>query len=245
MNKQKISYLAKATALVMLFCNAPLFAETVFVVGSYNNSAKANEVRKELATKLDVPVHITTATVASSLVHRIYIRNDHFFEVTAAVLQGLRIEPWRLNVDFPLPLTASDTSAPMATEVLVASFTSIDAALALERKLANEGLDFTGEAQLVNGSILHQIWVHQDSRKSLTPEQTQSRLNRLGLAQLAVRAVAVQPDRVERPAASTVAAGKSRAAAQDLPAGAKKPGASANRYPKNFNLARLPEKKPQ
>lgn len=237
MTNKKISYLARAIVLGVMFCSAPLYAETVFVVGSYNNSAKAETVRLQLSTRLNVPVHIVSATVANALVYRLYVRGDQFSEDTALVVQEMGIEPWRLSLD--LPTQEPKDEATVTAEILVASLASIDEALALERRLAAEGLTVAGKTELVAGQIVHQVWL-----KGLSSKQAQIRLGPLGLKQLAVRAVAGESDPGKSNQDSSVMK-SGKATAEQAAKASEQPVRQAKRYPKDFNLARLPEKKSQ
>ena len=163
---------------------------------------------------------------------------------TQQQIESWGISPWLVALG---PVLASPTKTARQAEnenvsttsvsnkelqlVLVGAFTNIDEALALERRLAEAALPVRGEAKLAGGKVIHQVWVGPTSDLSTL----QLRLQKLNLTASEVR-----------DASASETAFVERAVTQEFKQEAPKPKvavAPSNRYPRDFNLARLPEKR--
>lgn len=210
-------------------------AETVFVVGSYNNAVKAEEVARDYSEKLGVAVAVSHANVAGVSRHRLLIANELFDEAVAEKVAGLGVSPWRLNQPGSTAdlTTAAVTPVLKGNDILVGSFSSIDEALSLERQLSDSGFTVSGKAELQNGAIVHQVWVgNPDGNRAVVRrlESMQLNLTQNPAGKVATAApVQIEVQQTEKPALETKPVKSSPAA--------------DSRYPKDFNLARLPPKK--
>jgi hypothetical protein len=235
-------------------------------VGSYQSAERSNLARDKINGELYVPLSVSVVQVAGKTWHRLMLPEWRFSEDVAQVFEELKIEPWRITIKEPLqpnllseaprtPVLMSEktkahkqtnkktnkktnTNVPTGnqsqpTSLLVAEFTDISAALELERTLTAKALPVFGKAVVKQGSIVHQVWVGPVSN--------------IAAAEADVKAAGYQLD----PSGEKVVLGFERPMTKPMsppqPAKAKpaKVKTPNKKYPKDFNLARLPPKKPK
>ena len=230
-------------------------AENFWVLGSYRNETSAQRFAARLDSELGLQTQVQTTVISGVTHYRLLAAEFSIDNSMNSRVEAMGVTPWLITVrstSMPASTLVSNAFKPLPNQVpaivgaspdevselsgrfhfaLVGTFTNIDAALALERQLASEALSVRGEAKLARGQVQHQVWVGPTSDiKAL-----QLDLNRLNLRVEEVRVAA----------ASEVAYGERTRAPEirKVPAKSTAAASSSNQYPKNFNLARLPEKK--
>ncbi len=227
-------------------------AENFWVLGSYRNETSAQRFAARLDSELGLQIQVQTTVISGVTHYRLLAAEFSIDNSMNSRVEAMGVSPWLITVRSTSMPASTLASKPLPNQVpaivgaspdevselsgrfhfaLVGTFTNIDAALALERQLASEALSVRGEAKLARGQVQHQVWVGPTSDlKAL-----QLDLNRLNLRVEEVRVAA----------ASEVAYGERTRAPEirKVPAKSTAAASSSNQYPKNFNLARLPEKK--
>ena len=227
-------------------------AENFWVLGSYRNETSAQRFAARLDSELGLQIQVQTTVISGVTHYRLLAAEFSIDNSMNSRVEAMGVTPWLITVRSTSMPASTLASKPLPNQVpaivgaspdkvselsgrfhfaLVGTFTNIDAALALERQLASEALSVRGEAKLARGQVQHQVWVGPTSDiKAL-----QLDLNRLNLRVEEVRVAA----------ASEVAYGERTRAPEirKVPAKSTAAASSSNQYPKNFNLARLPEKK--
>lgn len=116
--------------------------------------------------------------------------------------------------------------------ILVGVFDNVDEALSLERKISRVDLPVRGEAKLVGGNVMHHVWIGPVSDLVAL----EAKMLMMNLSKLDARAATFDET------ASVKRASRLDARPQKVDVKAK--STSSKQYPENFNLARLPEKRP-
>lgn len=140
----------------LLSMNRSVSAETVFVVGSYQDEQRAQQAIAALAEQIGVTATRHTAMVNGGTWHRLVIANDSFDEVTARQLAKLGIKPWRMNLTSS---AATKSSSQVDSDwQLAGTFSNISDALEMERRLVAAGRAVQGKTEFVSNQLVHQVW---------------------------------------------------------------------------------------
>ena len=247
-----------AVIAVMLHCGivSAASAQNYWVVGSYKDAAKAQDLSQKLAASLGLVVRQQEVLIAGVLHHRLLVREMSIDAAAEGRLNSMDITPWLLTlaadvVSYTEAYTESDAEADTTASektvrsipvksheqflVQVGSFSRIDEAMALERKLASAGFGVNGEAKLFAGKVMHQVWVGPTDDLI----DMRNRLQKLDLEPGVVRPAAAHEtsyaNRAAQPVRQVSAPAKTAEQSQSQTV--------SDRYPKDFNLARLPEKR--
>ena len=226
-------------------------AKNYWVVGSYRVAATAQELTRKLESSLALPVRQQEVLVAGVLHYRLLVAEMSVDAVTAGRLNSMGITPWLMTLSEsegdriainPITTPIATNKAVLLTPVMgseqylvqVGSFSRIDEAMALERRLATAGLGVSGEAKLAAGKVVHQVWAGPSRDLS----DLRNRLQEMNLV-----------PGVVRPSSTRETSYANRSAVQPVRSDSVTTKASvqpaSDRYPKDFNLARLPEKRGQ
>lgn len=218
---------------LLLFC-ASVFApfvssETYFVVGSYNDRAKAESARKQLISELNVQISIVEVEVAEVTRYRLMYADSLHSEDIANSMNRLAIEPWRITLKDEVDQSPVSDNLNKGETLLVAEFRDISDALALERKLGGASLPVFGKAVAKDGNILHQVWIGPVSNPQAVLAELKSSNLQPSATAPAVELNSVVEVQPRIPSSAPTA----------------KKVTSSKKYPADFNLARLREKKPK
>jgi len=234
-------------------------AENYWVVGSYRDAATAQTLTRKLEASQVISIRQQDVFVAGILHHRLLVSEISLNETASAQLNSMGIKPWLMTLyqSDAVGMAAAQTeiSTPVISRqqylVQVGAFNRVDDAMALERSLASAGLEVIGESKLSAGKVMHQVWVgpHHDLNDLLI------RLEKLGLAAGEVKSEPFRETSAQeigyanRSTAQSVQAIPARSATpseqQGRTAEKSQVQRNSNRYPQDFNLARLPEKPAQ
>jgi hypothetical protein len=232
------------TKLMIIFCIllkcGTVSADHYWVLSSFRSEIPLQQLAEKIETELGLSSRQQEVVIDGVNHFRLLVPERVVDASKQRQIESLGISPWRIKLR-PARSTPTITGAeiahkaPIAVEelrlLLVGAFTDIDEALALERRLSAEVLPVRGEAKLAGGQVIHQVWVGP------TTDLPAFRL-RLQQLNLAVREVRI--------ASASETAHVERSATQEF----KKEAVNitqvpppSNHYPKDFNLARLPEKR--
>lgn len=223
--------------LVLLQCGT-VSADNFWVLGSYQNEATAEKRATFLAQELAVALQQQSIELKGVTYHRLLARESRFDAEASERLGELGIKPWLITLsedavssDVEKSVVPSSGFSSQYQMFLVGAFQDIDQALDLERRLSVSGIPVRGEARLVGGQVMHNVWVGPTNEVT----QLNAQMEALNLTILATRSATSQE------AASEIRASRTEALPQQAPAEMATP--QSDRFPKNFNLARLPEKR--
>lgn len=219
-------------------------ADNYWVLGSFSNEIPVQQLAGKIERELGLASQQQEVLIDGVNRFRLLVPELLVDAAKQRQIESLGISPWRITLR-PALVNPTAVVTENGTEsarkaltsntglqlVLVGAFTDIDEALALERRLAEEALSVRGEAKLAGGRVIHEVWVGPTSDLAAL----RLRLQQLNLAEREVRV-----------ASPSEAAYVARSATQEFkqePVKAKVIPSTPNRYPQDFNLARLPEKR--
>jgi hypothetical protein len=227
--------------------NSASGAENYWVVGSYRDAATAQSLTRELEASQVISIRQQDVFIAGILHHRLLIAEMSLRAAVSKQLSSMGIKPWLMTLyqSEAAGMAAVKTEIPtpgigiQQYLVRVGAFSRVDEAMTLERSLASAGLEVSGESKLAAGKVMHQVWVGPTHDLN----DLRNRLETLGFAAGEVKPVSSW----QTSARDTSNANRSGPQpVSQAPAAKKAPTQpTSNRYPQDFNLARLPEKRAQ
>lgn len=259
--KNIVRLLASALFLII---GANAGATNFFVVGSFSEQEHAATIARQLQSDLGVDVIQRSAEVDGTSYSRLLIESQFYDEAVSAKVNAMGIKPWRISLteteyqssvqvgvlpslinnnqasfDPNAANVSAKTSVPTHLILLVGVFSEIDDALRLERALSNQALPVMGKAELKSGSIVHEVWVGpghindlgilRDAKSIQLSGQT---LDILKFEEVEASVMSLSP-----PQSGKASIDQQNKGQEDLEQAPKR------RYPKDYNLARLPPKK--
>ena len=154
------------TVFVFAFCSAAQ-AETYIVVGSLEDPAKVDAVRQDLSQQLELDLTVAPAEVADKTWYRLMFPASKGSRSVDERLSALNIQPWHISLDAStesipddaLPKSLGVLRSDGKVSLLISEFPEVTSALDLERRLIGLDLPVFGQAKLVDGMVIHQVWV--------------------------------------------------------------------------------------
>tara|TARA_R110002110_G_scaffold127774_3_gene306843 strand:+ start:93 stop:878 length:786 start_codon:yes stop_codon:yes gene_type:complete len=243
---------------VVLHCGL-VRAENLWVLGSYLSQTSADKRQALLENTLGLSVHQHAVELDGVTHYRLLAGELNLTSNQRQHLVQLGIEPWMIKLDDalvsrllgdrpPVARAARNLETPSAFQLLlVGEFPDVDQALVLERKLTQAGLPVRGEARLIAGGIMHTVWVGpvKDSRALRQKLETQGfSASQTKDASAADSAFAARTSPTPASSMGVPSISAPSTSARSASVNSQSKPETTKQYPKDYNLARLPEKPP-